>query len=72
MKKIIKKILKKRGLSVNALAEKLNVPQPCASRDLALARIEPNASADRILDALQCHVEVTIVDDVTGERYKLD
>lgn len=72
MKKIIKKILKKRGLSVNALAGMLDVPQPCASRDLASARIEPNASADRLLDALQCHAEVAIVDDVTGERYQLD
>lgn len=72
MKKIFKKILKKRGVSINALAAMLNVPQPSASRDLALARIEPNASADRLLDALQCHAEIVIVDDVTGERYKLD
>lgn len=72
MKKIIKKILKKRGMSVNAIAAMLNVPQPSASRDLALARIEPNAAASRLLDALQCHAEVVIVDDVTGERYKLD
>lgn len=72
MKKVVKKILKKRGLSVNALAAMLNVPQPSASRDMALARIEPNASADRLLEALQCHAEVVIVDDVTGERYELD
>lgn len=72
LKNVLKILLLKREITATDLAQALGSNQPTISRAIIRASIEPQKSVAAIMDALQCHAEIVIVDDVTGERYELD
>lgn len=72
MNRIIKRILFDREMTACELSARMGISDSRFSQVLKKNTIEPTPTLGRILDALQCHAEIVIVDDVTGERYELD
>ena len=72
MNRIIKKTLFERDLTAGELCAKMGMTDAQFSQSITHTTVSAPKTLRRILDALQCHAEVTIVDDLTGERYELD
>ena len=72
MNRIIKKTLFERDMTAGELCAKMGMTDAQFSQSITHTTVSAPKTLRRILDALQCHAEVVIVDDVTGERYKLD
>ena len=72
MNRIIKKTLFERDLTAGKLCAKMGMTDAQFSHSITRTTVSAPKTLRRILDALQCHAEVVIVDDVTGERYELD
>ena len=72
MNRIVKKMLFERDLTAGELCAKMGMTDAQFSQSITHTTVSAPKTLRRILDALQCHAEVTIVDDVTGERYELD
>lgn len=72
MNRIIKRVLLERELTAGEVSAKMGISDSRFSQVLKKNTIAPPPTLGRILEALQCHAEIVIVDDVTGERYELD
>lgn len=72
LKTVLKILSVKKGITFAEIAERAGSTRQAVSNAVSRASIAPQKTVAEIMDALQCHAEVVIVDDVTGERYKLD
>lgn len=72
MNRIIKKTLFERDMTAGEFCAKIRMTDSQFSQAITHTTVSAPKTLQRILDALQCHAETVIVDDVTGERYPLD
>ena len=72
MNRIIKKTLFERDMTAGELCAKMGMTDAQFSQSITHTTVSAPKTLRRILDALRCPVEATLVDAVTGDRYHLD